>query len=224
MKRRITIIVISLSVLWIGLSAIYSTQRAKNVFDDIYYSTLDSCSFEAVMDGHFSLPLLQSLLSPFKSLEVNDMIETGLIEKPEKLSPWYAAFKGANIIDANTKSDFIEYRFLYRQNGNDKSFSNLSWWITDGNRHEKLLIIRVGIPSPVNETGNGTFFIDWEYNVENATLNLSPSQSMQDISSSIIDQSLEQVEGTLLVDFLKTRGEESIERSRLLEGVKLNKA
>lgn len=78
--RNFVVAVLLAALAWLLLSRAYAATRADNALDELYYSTLDSRSCEALWEkGHLSPTVLASALSAYRNDRSRICIEGGVL-------------------------------------------------------------------------------------------------------------------------------------------------
>lgn len=124
-RMRNFVVAVLLAVLaWLLLSRAYAATRADNALDELYYSTLDSRSCEALWEqGHLSPTVLASALSAYKADSPRN----------EGIDPWYCR-PGRDALSEFKEASSHIYLYGY-QDGRTMTAGSckyLSWYIEDG--------------------------------------------------------------------------------------------
>lgn len=184
-RMRNFVVAVLLAVLaWLLLSRAYAATRTDNALDELYYSTLDSRSCDALwMRGHRSPTVLASALSAYKADPPRN----------EGIDPWYGYPERDALSEIKEANNRI-YLYGY-QDGRalaTNSCKYLSWYIEDGSDrgHSSVglgrkVVCRVAFP-PENLGGTrskydgfsrdtadeSTYEATWVYDVDSKALSL----------------------------------------------------
>ena len=177
-RMRNFVVAVLLAVLaWLLLSRAYAATRADNALDELYYSTLDSRSCEALWEkGHLSPTVLASALSAYRNDRPRICIEGAYS---------LYGYQGKDAL-APFDNNYV-YLFGYQdvRSVSDGRMESLSWYIEDGSDRghseeypQRCVVLRMGFsqeglggyPPGSNPASFDRYSATWVYDVDSKTL------------------------------------------------------
>ena len=177
-RMRNFVVAVLLAVLaWLLLSRAYAATRTDNALDELYYSTLDSRSCDALWEqGHLSPTVLASALSAYRNDKPRICIEGAYslygYQGKDALAPFY--------------NNYV-YLFGYQdgRTASDGRMESLSWYIEDGGETghsekypRRCVVLRMGFsqeglggyPPGSNPASFDRYSAIWVYDVDSKAL------------------------------------------------------